>query len=265
MDQFIVILLYIFSGVLAGISAGLLGAGGGTVVVPLLAIIFLHRGAPMTTAMHTAVGTSLAIMIITTIASTMAHAKRGSVCWDIFYRLLPGIAIGALLGALVANALPGALLHKIFAVFLVLASIQMAFQFIPTLRKGLRGWFSLSTFGLFSGAVASGLGIGGSIFNVPFLVMNRLSMRDAVGTTAVSGLPTALVGAVVFLIAGWGLPNLPPNCIGFINIPALCVVSIVTMLTAGLGVRWAHKLEPEILRWVFSVFLLVIAISMLIE
>ena len=265
MDQLIIILLFIVAGILAGISAGLLGAGGGTVVVPLLVIIFLHNAVPITTAMHTAVATSLAIMIITTIASTLAHAKKKSVRWDLFFRLLPGITVGAAAGALVANALPGELLHKVFAVFLIVASIQMAFQFLPKVRKTMTGWFSLSTFGLFSGAIASGLGTGGSIVNVPFFVMNRIPMREAVGTTAVSGLPTAIVGTVVFLIAGLEQANLAPHSIGFINIPALIVVSPVTMLTAWLGVRWAHTMRPDILRWIFAIFLMSVAISMLFE
>lgn len=265
MDYAFVIFLFILAGTLAGLSAGLLGAGGGTVVVPLLSIIFLRHGVPISTAMHTAVGTSLAIMIVTTITSTIAHARKGAVRKDIYFRLLPGITIGAIGGAFVANWLPGEILHMVFAVFLILSSIQMAFQFLPTIRKALTGWCSLSIFGLFSGAVSSGLGMGGSVFNVPFFVMNSIKMREAVGTAAAAGLPTAVVGAVIFLYSGLGRPNLAPHSIGFINIPAFVVVSIVTMLTAGLGAKWAHTIHPRILRWVFAIFLIVIAIGMLFE
>ena len=262
MDLFYAIVLFVLTGVLAGISAGLLGIGGGIVVVPLLFIIFLHQGASITIAMHTAIGTSLAIMIITAIASAVAHAKRKAVWWPLFLRLLPGIIVGAIVGALIANALPGNLLKKIFAVFLLFASIQMAFQFLPIMRRSMMGWFPLSTFGLISGAISSGLGKGGGVINVPFFVMNDMNIREAIGTAAALGLPIAISGTGIFLYSGMNEANLLPYSLGFINIPVLITVSIVTLFTASLGAYWAHQIRPHILRWVFAAFLFAVAISL---
>jgi len=262
---YMMILLFVFAGLMAGISAGLLGAGGGIVVVPLLAVIFLHHGEPITTAMHTAVGTSLAIMVITALSSTSAHAQHKRVRWDIFSKLAPGITLGALIGALIASALPGELLHRIFAVFLLLCSIQIAFQFLPTIKHVLLSRRSLSCFGFFSGMLAACLGIGGSVINVPYFVMNKIKMKEAVGTTAVSGFPVALVGSIVFVIAGLGKPNLPPHSFGFVNIPAWITISIVTTITAWYAAKLVDHLKSKALRWIFAGFLLVMAAGMLLE
>ena len=99
------VILYLLTGAAAGLSAGLLGIGGGLIIVPILFFIFSHQQIPSEHVMHMALATSLATIIVTSISSARAHHKRGAVLWRIVADLSPGIVIGAWLGAMFASAL----------------------------------------------------------------------------------------------------------------------------------------------------------------
>jgi uncharacterized membrane protein YfcA len=121
------LLIYLGIGVIAGVLAGLLGVGGGLVIVPALAIAFTLQGIPDSVLMHLAVGTSLATLVVTSIASVRAHHQHGAVRWREFALLTPGIVFGALAGAAIAGWLPGATLRTLFGLFALTVALQMGF------------------------------------------------------------------------------------------------------------------------------------------
>ncbi|HCI31387.1 MAG TPA: hypothetical protein DFH98_08045, partial [Psychrobacter sp.] len=86
------LLIFLIIGALAGFAAGLFGVGGGTIIVPLLFIVFTQMGYDADTIMHLALGTSLATIIVTSISSLMAHNQKGGVMWPVFKNLAPGLA-----------------------------------------------------------------------------------------------------------------------------------------------------------------------------
>ena len=104
-------------GAFAGTIAGLLGVGGGLIIVPVLAFVFLDNHFSPDVVMHLALGTSLATIVFTSISSVYAHQKRGAVLWSIAFRLAPGIIVGALMGAAIADQLPAHALRFIFGIF----------------------------------------------------------------------------------------------------------------------------------------------------
>ena len=117
--------LYLLLGVFAGTLAGLLGVGGGLVMVPVLVFIFQSQAMESSVIIHMALGTSLAIIMLTSLSSIRAHQQRGAVLWSVCARLTPGIILGALSGAAVADALPDAVLKPVFGVFELLVALQM--------------------------------------------------------------------------------------------------------------------------------------------
>src|SRR5947209_8566237 len=121
-------MIYLIIGIFSGTLAGLLGVGGGIIVVPALAVVFLHVAKISSIyVMHMAVGTSLAVMIVTMVSALLAYQKRGSVRWDLVRKLLPGLIVGAILGALIAHDLSSQYLRIFFGCFLFFAAFRLFF------------------------------------------------------------------------------------------------------------------------------------------
>lgn len=260
-----ILLLYLALGAFAGVMAGLLGVGGGLIIVPVLAWIFHHQQINANLIMHLAIGTSLATIVMTSISSIRAHQRRGAILWPVFWRLTPGIVIGAWLGAAVADALPSAALQKIFGLFVLTVSAQMAFGAKPAPQHNLPGTLGMLTAGGVIGGVSAIVGIGGGSLTVPFLTWNNTAMRQAVATSAACGLPIALAGALGFVITGSNASALPAWSLGFVYGPALIGITLSSILTAPLGAKLAHTIPTESLKKVFAVFLAVVGSKMLLS
>jgi uncharacterized membrane protein YfcA len=258
------LLLYLALGAFAGLMAGLLGVGGGLIIVPVLAGIFQHQQMSDAVIMHLAIGTSLATIVVTSISSVRAHHQRGAVLWPVVWRLTPGIVIGAWLGAAVADALPSAVLSKIFAVFVLVVAAQMAFGAKPAPHRELPGAPGMLATGGVIGAVSAIVGIGGGSLTVPFLTWCNTAMRQAVATSAACGLPIALAGTIGFIVTGLNAAELPAWSLGYVYGPALVGVAFASMLSAPLGAKLAHTLPAEVLKKVFAVFLMLIGVKMLL-
>ncbi len=258
------LLFYLMLGAFAGIMAGLLGVGGGLIIVPALAWIF--RGQHMSEAiiMHLAIGTSLATIVVTSISSVRAHHRWGAVLWPTFWRLTPGIVVGAWLGAAVADALSSFVLQKIFALFVLAMAGQMGFGAKPAPHRDLPGTSGMLATGGVIGTVSAIVGIGGGSLTVPFLTWCNISIHQAVATSAACGLPIALAGALGFIVTGLNAPGLPNWSLGYIYGPAWVGIALVSMLSAPLGAKLAHTLPTGTLKKVFAVFLALIGFKMLL-
>ncbi|HXG29275.1 MAG TPA: sulfite exporter TauE/SafE family protein [Nevskiales bacterium] len=258
------LLFYLVLGAFAGIMAGLLGVGGGLIIVPSVAWVLHLQGADPGTIMHLAIGTSLATIVVTSVSSVRAHHRHGAVLWPAFRQLIPGIVIGALLGAEVADALPSATLRVVFAVFVLIIAAQIGFGAKPAPHRGLPGVLGMTAAGGVIGAVSAIVGIGGGSLTVPFLTWCNVSIRNAVATSAACGLPIAVAGAVGFVANGWGKPELPPWSLGYVYTPALMGISIASMAFAPLGAQLAHRWPTAVLKRVFAGFLAAVGLKMLI-
>lgn len=253
---------FLLLGAFAGVLAGLLGVGGGLIIVPVLAIIFAERG--FDGVMHLAVGTSLATIVFTSISSVLAHHRRGAVRWEVFARLAPGIIIGALAGAAIADLMPGDGLRVVFGIFELAVAAQMALSVRPSPQRQLPGPAGMGVAGGVIGAVSAVVGIGGGTLTVPFLTWCNVPMRQAVATSAACGLPIALGGAAGFAGTGWGEPNLPDYTLGYLYLPALVSVVIASVAFAPLGARLAHSIPAAALKRFFALFLAILGIRMLV-
>ncbi|VAW82190.1 Uncharacterized UPF0721 integral membrane protein [hydrothermal vent metagenome] len=255
--------LYLGLGAIAGLVAGLLGVGGGLIIVPVLAAMFVRQGIADPVVMHLAIGTSLASIIFTSLSSVWAHHRRQAVRWRDVGRLAPGIVVGAWLGAAIADNLPSAGLRTFFGLFELYVAIQMTFKFKPSPHRDLPGPVGMFGVGSLIGGISSVVGIGGGSFTVPFLSWCNVSMREAVGTSSACGIPIAVAGAAGFVIAGWGETTLPANSLGYVYLPALTGIAAASVLFAPLGARLAHGLPADRLKQVFALLLYVLAAFML--
>ena len=257
------LIAYLITGAIAGLMAGLLGVGGGLIIVPALAWLFAAQGFAADTLMHFAVGTSLAVIVPTAISSLLAHHRRGSVDWSVVRRLVPGIVLGALAGAAVAQVISSHALAVFFGLFAITVAFQLAVGRQPSGHRALPGSVGMGLAGLFIGGLSALLGIGGGSLTTPFLLWHGLDIRRAVGTSASCGLPIALAGAAGFMIAGQGAAWQPGLNTGFIVWPAMAAIVVTGVLAAPAGARLAHHLPRLVLQRVFALFLLAIGCKML--
>lgn len=260
METFI---LYSLLGAIAGILAGLLGVGGGLVIVPVLAWMFVDAGFSTSVIMHLALGTSLATIVVTSISSSYSHHKYNAVLWPLVAKLAPGIVIGAWLGAAVADQLPSTILQKVFGVFELLVAVQIGLNLKTASHRTLPGKLMTSIAGTVIGGVSAIVGIGGGTLTVPFLHWCNVNMRNAVATSAACGFPIAVAGALGYIVAGWNNAVLPNSSSGYVYWPAFAAISITSLIFAPLGAKLAHTIPVPLLKRIFSVVLLVLGIKML--
>lgn len=270
------LIIFLIIGALAGFAAGLFGVGGGTIIVPLLFIVFTQMGYSPDNIMHLALGTSLATIIITSISSLMAHNKKGAVMWPVFKNLAPGLALGCFFGAGIAGQISGLYLQLIVGVFLLWVAYKMFFgvkKKVASQTNNTNGLNYAQTelpskpkqlaAGGVIGIASAIFGIGGGSLTVPYLTRYNVVMQKAVGTSAACGLPIAIAGALGFMFFGMQQDVDVPNTIGFVHIYAFLGISIMSFFTAKVGAKVAHILSPEILKKCFSVLLLVVGLYFL--
>jgi uncharacterized membrane protein YfcA len=259
----IILLAYILTGVFAGITAGLLGLGGGVVVVPILYTLFTWLDLAPAATMQLAVGTSLATIVFTAASSGLTHHRLGNVQIKTLLTLAPGIVIGALFGAAIADVLSTDVLKRIFGIFEIIIAMQIGFGFKPAAHRSLPSTTGLAASGGVIGTISSVMGIGGGSLTVPYLLWCNVSMREAVGTSAACGFPIAVAGVIGFIISGLDNTDLPDWSLGYVYLPAmLCIIS-TSMIFAPVGAKLAHQLPIQTLRRIFAFVLLFVGLRML--
>ncbi|MAU67270.1 sulfite exporter TauE/SafE family protein [Hyphomonas sp.] len=251
------------AGAAAGLAAGLFGIGGGAIIVPVLYFLFDAMGYGET-AMHVAVSTSLATIILTSARSVSAHNSHGAVDWSIIRGWAPWIMLGALAGMSLTGFLSKRALLGIFGSLAFVLSAQLFFG-RPTWRladdmpKGpLR-----SVLGMAVGALSALMGIGGGTFGVSLMTLYGRPIHQAVATAAGWGVAIGLPSAITAIVIGWGREGLPPFSLGHVNLAAFALISLFTVTMAPVGASLAHKLDAARLRRMFAILLAVVAARML--
>jgi uncharacterized protein len=257
------LIIYAGVGAFAGLIAGLFGVGGGLVIVPVLVWVFSRLHMLPEHLVHLAIGTSLASIVFTSFSSIYAHHRHNAVQWSLFWRLLPGISGGALIGAQVAHWLPAHSLRNVFGIFELLVAAHLLIGAKPSPLRQLPGMLGLSLVSSLIGAISALVGIGGGTMTVPFLVWCKVEMRHAIATSAASGLPIATAGAAGFILSGWSMPNLPAWSSGYVYWPAWLGIVSASVLFAPLGAYWAHRLPAVLLKRLFAFFLILLGCYML--
>lgn len=256
----ILLIAYVLVGILSGIFSGLLGLGGGIIIVPALVALG--------SSVHVAAGTSLAIVALTSVSAAWSQHKRGSVAWNYWLMLVPGMMIGVLGGALLGHHLSSVIIRDIFAIFCIILSVKMFFSDGEPKNNILLGTpkvlaqLILFLAGLFAGILAGLLGIGGGVVVIPILIGLGLAMPMVSGTSVACAFPTSVIGAIASAVAGLHIANLPPYSTGYIYWPAALIIGVISLFTAPIGVMLSHRFEEKVVKRIFSGVLVLIAWQM---
>lgn len=255
-------LLYLALGAVAGVLAGLLGIGGGLVLVAALVWLLPTQGVPLEHAVHVALATALASIVLTGLSSARSHHRRGSVLWPTVAWLVPGLLLGGWLGSGLAVRLEGDWLRWLIAGYCGLAALQMALDW-PRSRlerpDAPRGpGYTLAGGGI--GAMSALVGIGGGSMTVPLLVWRGVRPVRAVGTSSACGVAIAVASAAGYALQG-APSGLPAGSWGYVYLPAAVGIALASVLCAPLGTRLAHAISGPALRRLFAVFLALVGAS----
>lgn len=254
------VLALLVGGLVTGFLAGLLGIGGGGIIVPVFYELFGLMGVDQSVRTHVCVGTALAIIIPTSIRAVRSHWKRGGVDPRVLYSLAPWVVAGAIAGVFIAGRAPGTLLRGVFVASTLFMASRMAFGKDHKLAdEKLPGqpWDGFA--GVFIGLISTLIGIGGGAYITAYMRLFGWPMQKAVGTASGFGPIIAIPAGIGYILEGLGSPLLPPLSIGYVNLLGLAIVAPISVLSAPLGVRVAHKLSRRNLELAFVAFLLFVA------
>ena len=258
-------LAIVVGGVVTGLLAGLFGVGGGAIIVPVLYEVFRILGVPEAVHMQLCVGTSLAIILPTTIRSYLTHREKGLVVPRVIRLWTIPAVIGVSCGAAIAAFAP----PDLFKLAFVIVAFFIASKFLFAgdrwnLGTDLPGTLPMTVYGFGIGLAGSLMGIsGGSLSNIVLTLYGK-SIHQAVATSAGLGVPITIVGTIGYILAGWhDRALLPPFSLGFVSLIGVVIMAPMSSLTAPYGARLAHRLSRRTLELAFSIFLLLIAVRFL--
>lgn len=249
------------AGGLTGVLAGLFGIGGGAITVPILFEVFRLLDVPVEVAMPLAVGTSLAIIIPTSLQSARGHYAKGAVDMGLVRAWALPVLVGVLAGAWIARFAPPQVFQ---AVFVLVATVNATKLFFGKeswrIAPDMPGGVALRAYGLVVGLASALMGIGGGAISNLILTLHGRPIRQAVATSAAVGVIVSIPGAIGFVWAGWGRTGLPPLSLGFVSGLAFLLIVPTTLMTTPIGVRLAHSLPKRRLEILFASFLTLVSI-----
>jgi len=260
--------LIVAGGAVTGLLAGLFGVGGGAVIVPILYEVFRLIQVPEEVRMQLCVGTSLAIIIPTSIRSFRAHHARGNLPVAILRRWALPIVAGVIIGGLAAAIAPANLFKAAFAVVASLLGLKFLVgtghwklgERLPESRV------LMSFYGLVIGLYSALMGVGGGAVSTVILTLYGQPILQAIGLSAGVGVLISLTGAASFMLAGLKMQALmPPLSIGYVSLIGFVLMAPVTSLVAPLGARIAYALPKRRLEIAFGLFLLLVALRFVVS
>lgn len=262
------------AGAITGLFAGLFGVGGGTVIVPVLYELFRSVGVPEEVRMPLCVGTSLAIIIPTSIRSFNAHRAKGAVDMTILKQWAVPVVIGVVMGSFIARYAPADLFKAVFVIVAGISAIRLLFG-KDSWRFGLDmpNNFIMTIYGWIIGVLSSLMGIGGGQLSNLFMTFYGRPIHQAVATSSGLGILISIPGALGYIYAGWPraaeYPDVAalqlPLALGYVSLVGLILFIPTSVLTAPLGARLAHSMSKRKLEVAFGVFLLLICLRFLIS
>ncbi|MBN3859556.1 MAG: sulfite exporter TauE/SafE family protein [Neisseriaceae bacterium] len=250
---------------IAGFLSGLLGIGGGLLTIPIIVYMLRSNFGDIEYLQQMAIGTSFAVMVLTVISSAMAHNRNGNVNWNIVKKMVIPIILGTALGALISPYIPSDYLQVLFILFVYYIAIKSIINLEdknPVVRELTTP--KIKSVGFGTGLLSSWVGVGGGSIFVPFFLRYNIDIKKSLGTSAALGFPVALVGVIMYIVAGLKhVSSLPEHSIGFVYWPYFIGLAICTMIFAPLGAKVSAISNPKLLKVFFVLLLITIGTKML--
>jgi hypothetical protein len=264
-------LLFIGAGCIIGFLAGMFGIGGGLLIVPLLVFSYSYSAVPPSIQTHLAIGTSLFIIIFTSLMSAFQHHKQRNIYWPAVFAIGLSSALTAFGTAKLAAGLSGRHLRVVFALIVITAGIRMLTESKEESQKKLEFLSKPSTLGLISIGLASGVvsalaGVGGGVITIPMMYyFLKMPLKLTIGTSSATVIITAFFSVFGYMLSGMDRPGLPEWSLGFVDIQRGIALIIGTLFLAKAGAYISFRTPPYHLRIMFALFIIALSIYMLVK
>ncbi|MFM8607222.1 MAG: sulfite exporter TauE/SafE family protein [Hyphomicrobiales bacterium] len=255
----------LIAGAATGFFAGVFGVGGGIIIVPVLYELFRILGVAEEVRMPLAVGSSLAIIVPTSIRSFRAHLEKGAVDKELLKAWAVPVILGVIGGSLIARVAPPAVFKSLFAGIAAFTSFRLLLAKDNwVLKSEMPRGFWLKAYGLLIGLLSSLMGIGGGQLCNVYMMLYRRPIHQAVATSSGLGVLISIPGALGYVYAGWPkMDLLPPFSLGFVSLIGVALFIPTSMLVVPYGVKLAHRLPKRKLEIAFGFFLLIVVLRFL--
>jgi len=262
------IALYMLTGVIAGLIAGLFGVGGGLIIVPILVTLFTALQFEPQWIMHMAVGTSMVTILFTSLSAIWVHHKKQAILWKIVVLISLGVSVGAWLGVKLLAGLSSQMLQIMFSCFMFYMSITMYKKSVKDKSERINETITMpnsylhAPSGVIIGLISSLFGIGGGSLTVPYLTKLGVSIKQAVATSSACGWFIAFFASISFILAkdtGWQFST------GWIYWPAMLSIVLTSLIFARIGAKLAHRLNSASLTKWFALMLALLSIKMAVS
>jgi uncharacterized membrane protein YfcA len=260
-------LLLVAVGALSGFLAGVFGIGGGAILVPVFYECFRLAGVPLEVRMPLCIGTSLAIIIPTSIRSYRAHHARGAVDMAILRSWWLPVLIGVIAGSVTARYAPERLFKIVFVAVAYSAAARLllaraSWKFGDDFPVGAL----MKAYGFLVGLLSTLMGIGGGLFSNLLMTFYGRPIHQAVATSSALAVLISIPGALGYVYAGWPAaahyPDIAalqwPFALGYVSLIGAVLVMPTSLLTAPLGVRAAHAMSKRTLEMAFGCYLFIV-------
>jgi uncharacterized membrane protein YfcA len=260
-------LLLVAVGALAGFLAGVFGIGGGAILVPVFYECFRLAGVPLEVRMPLCIGTSLDIIIPTSIRSWRAHYAHGAVDMEILKVWWLPVLTGVMAGSVTARYAPERLFKIVFVIAAWSAAVRLllardTWKFGKDLPKGPL----MKIYGLFVGLLSTPMGIGGGLFSNLLMTFYGRPIHQAVATPSALAVLISIPGTLGYVYAGWPVaaryPEVAalqlPFALGYVSLIGAALVMPTSLLAAPLGVSCAHAMSERTLEVAFGSYLLIV-------
>lgn len=261
----IVLMIYFAAGIVTGILSAWVGAGGGAIIIPLMLVVCKYQGMSNVIAIHLAVSTSLAFIMINALYNAYKHYKHGHLVLTILKNALPMIFIGAILGTIISEFMPARAIEILFAVVLLVSLIKTfrlkkthASEDIVMPSKG-----SCIFLGSTTGLLSSIVGIGGSSIVNPYMKHYHYPMKNCAAMAAATAFPTGLIATITMLVSSYHAVGIPAYSLGYLYLPAFCGLLVGSVIGTPIGILIVKKCPEVISLWLFRLILIYVIIDML--
>ncbi len=264
-------LLFVVMGCGVGFLAGFFGIGGGLLIVPLLVFSYSYSGISPSVQTHLAMGTSLFIIIFTSLMSAYQHNKQQNVYWRAVFSIGPSSGLTAFITAGLAVGLTGRHLRIVFALVVIAAGILMLIESEAESQKKMAlaskpSTFSFIGIGLASGVISALAGVGGGVITIPAMYyLLRVPLKLTIGTSSATVILTAIFSVAGYIVSGMNHVDLPKWSLGFVDLQRGGALILGTLLWARVGAVASFRTHTYHLRILFSLFIIALSIYMLVK
>ena len=255
--------LYLITGAFGGFLGGLLGLGGGIIFVPFLFFIFNSYDLHVGYVMQSAVSTSLACVIISSLSAAIKHNKNKLINWLLFKKMLSGLILGSVIGVILITILTSNIIKIYYGILLLVISAYLMYEKETNNFSKNKKHQYINIFSFFTGTVSTMLGIGGGTLTTPYFKFYGESMKSSIATAAACGVPIALLGILItfFLKEIFGV--FENTIFDFIDFYAFFLVSTTTLVFSYLGAGVTYKTNTLLLKKIFCITLFLVGITIL--